>query len=1434
MDHSHPRRLPERTTSPFSTSPFPHNMSPNPAAIPVNRVTSSVINARPVLRRGSSGSRVINQTLTLGNGAASTAFDTSSGPNSPKRPQPELKPKPCENCDAANVQTWHCSYCDMLFCDPCWVKQGPHKSGKTGPDGLPHEKADLRIVKRLKDILTPSSDPTEQAGLHIDDEDTTWFGIDRDNNHQPVFYDYGRYATIIANSTTPESKVRYPQLVSFIGQTGAGKSTLVKMLIDQQERQSSGYPRGPFPSPVVGSSRNDNVPTSGDVHLYGDPRTYNSQYPVLYADCEGLEGGENTPMSVQFKEKSSKHSNRKRSDSNPDHRKRTKITRVARGTQRHMTWANSPETQKRQYAVTELYPRLLYTFSDVIVFVLRNPKTFESSVLSKLLGWASASMEKSLNQPTLPHAIIALNATDMEVDPREWEPEFATRTLMANVAGAIHRDSGYRQLADYWSSQEGRRINTTKDLLECYYSSVTVVRIPVKGRYMKIDEQINKLHTTITERSAQSFRAKRSSRMLSNSEELNIYLQSAFDHFSNDLDTPFNFMDVAFKINPIPLDFGGNILKLAVAMRNSGKFEDPRQLFKDLSFMVASCILLDCSRQNLKGPADRILERGYLDYCDNALEDYCAIFLPCQYENRRGRCVNVREGHIKGHQNERGAVIGKGAYESTFTWESFEDDWEQHLQNHLLEMQEDLNRDMQERPNLPEITLSSRLHLRNVNHFYRHLGGAKYFVSHSACFCCLREMAEHPLPCGHVLCKACIKAYGDEQQQQVSLAACPLHNRSMIFSTPWRIPIKAELAGVRILSLDGGGIRGIVELEVLRQIEIALGGCIPIQEFFDLIVGTSTGGIIAIALGIENWSIQKCITMFLKLCDKAFQPKLGGLRLGSSKYRTRPLEEVLQNHFKPERIFGGFHEASASYRRKVAITSATETGEHAVIFTNYNRAEDGSVNYRMERPDEPRNELLLWEVARATSAAPTFFRPLVNSRTKEGYLDGAIYHNNPVRIANYESKLLWPDAQDYHPDILLSIGTGHNGQDTGGSIDMTRQESRRYRLRKFAKSHGKAVETKPAAAAWNMQWMNWLNVLFKRVDNILDSEQIWKGFKQDVQASSSYLDFGRYQRFNVRVGFRPPKMDEKNEIGRLHEAVRHKLGLTNYQQRLTRTARRLFAGCFYFQKTAPVRDTEDHFDVQGEICCRFTPGTGYLRHMGHWLRKHQLQFFQPYFRVFEVNNENMAQKLIITGNVIAKMVEQDHFDMGSIVIPVSLQMGVVSIQLHVDSDKHYLYPISGMPRVLTGIEPPKPPSSPTPSAEHSRATTRRKSLRKRRTPPRHQPALSPPATISEEVPPSYDTSEDTAAFPDSPEHVNDWAERRAAAAIPRPNSPRNMQMPDMAELDGTGVFDGRADVLDEEEDEELAKALEQSLVEQGVEYDPDELARALEQSRIFM
>lgn len=82
--------------------------------------------------------------------------------------------------------------------------------------------------------------------------------------------------------------------------------------------------------------------------------------------------------------------------------------------------------------------------------------------------------------------------------------------------------------------------------------------------------------------------------MLSNSDELGIFMQVAFDHFSNDLETPFNFIEASLNTNPIPEDFGSNILQLAIAMQKRDL--DSKSIFDKLSKFVASCVFLNCVR----------------------------------------------------------------------------------------------------------------------------------------------------------------------------------------------------------------------------------------------------------------------------------------------------------------------------------------------------------------------------------------------------------------------------------------------------------------------------------------------------------------------------------------------------------------------------------------------------------------------------------------------------------------------------------------------------------------------------------------------------------------------------------------------------------------------------------------------------------------------
>jgi patatin-like phospholipase/acyl hydrolase len=187
----------------------------------------------------------------------------------------------------------------------------------------------------------------------------------------------------------------------------------------------------------------------------------------------------------------------------------------------------------------------------------------------------------------------------------------------------------------------------------------------------------------------------------------------------------------------------------------------------------------------------------------------------------------------------------------------------------------------------------------------------------------------------------------------------------------------------RVLSIDGGGIKGTFPASFLASLEDTLGG--SITSYFDLIVGTSTGGIIAIGLGL-GLSAKEILRFYEEhgpsiFCGSRFTRTLR--QVGVSKYNANDLRAALQSVFGDRKI-------GDSTKRLVVPSCNLDTGEVHIWKTSHHP--------RLERD----YKALAVDAALATAAAPTYF-PTHRSAAGSPLLDGGMWANNPVGIAVVEA-----------------------------------------------------------------------------------------------------------------------------------------------------------------------------------------------------------------------------------------------------------------------------------------------------------------------------------------------------------------------------------------------------------------------------------------------
>lgn len=224
-----------------------------------------------------------------------------------------------------------------------------------------------------------------------------------------------------------------------------------------------------------------------------------------------------------------------------------------------------------------------------------------------------------------------------------------------------------------------------------------------------------------------------------------------------------------------------------------------------------------------------------------AIDRFYKYFRTCQFTEDGKRCIQTLKRHGPTHRDKDGVIIKKGEFEPTL------EEIDKLVASETAAIEYQFNTqyaglfqdEIHEYPAPAQIVQHRRDILSQA-----HCPDFQLY-SYRTCFACLNAIPDHVLPCGHALCETCAIDFGkpmDEQAGTFRLEECVFGVCGKSWAKETQIiQTKPTFAGVRILTLDGAGVRGILELAMLSLLEEMIGLDLHISCFFDLIVGTGTG-----------------------------------------------------------------------------------------------------------------------------------------------------------------------------------------------------------------------------------------------------------------------------------------------------------------------------------------------------------------------------------------------------------------------------------------------------------------------------------------------------------------------------------------------------------------------------------------------------------------
>nr|XP_046228226.1 85/88 kDa calcium-independent phospholipase A2 isoform X2 [Scatophagus argus] len=289
----------------------------------------------------------------------------------------------------------------------------------------------------------------------------------------------------------------------------------------------------------------------------------------------------------------------------------------------------------------------------------------------------------------------------------------------------------------------------------------------------------------------------------------------------------------------------------------------------------------------------------------------------------------------------------------------------------------------------------------------------------------------------------------------------------------------------RLLCLDGGGIKGLVLIQMLIALEREAGR--PTRELFDWVAGTSTGGILALAI-IHGKSMEYLRCLYFRMKEQVFK--------GSRPYESAPLEDFLKKEF------GENTKMTDVLHPRVMVTSvlADRHPGELHIFRNYNppsvHREPPYATAATFKPLTVPQEQLVWRAARSSGAAPTYFRPMGR------FLDGGLLANNPTLDAMSEihqhNKALKAEGRGKETKklgVVVSLGTGKPPQVVVSSVDVFRPSNPLELAKSFvgAKELGKMLvdcctDSDGCAVDRARAWCEMIDTIYCRLSPQLSQE----------------------------------------------------------------------------------------------------------------------------------------------------------------------------------------------------------------------------------------------------------------------------------------------------------------------------------------------------------